>query len=469
MLYPGQLIDNLTLVSLNCIEGFNINGSMLAMCLKAKWNPPFGTCISQNHFQEPLPAYSIDLEVNEAAAEGNFIAIDLRTRKATFNPNWKNPLKICSCGWCVQNATALIRALSCFNTVLVKDVTQVLLNIGADVNVNESYFGWTPLMLAAANGFTDVLEILIQNNAFLDATASDGSTAAIWAARYGKDQSILLLQHANFGIVTDQGDTVLTMAAKHGHANFIRTLSHLPVDIDVLFKDFQNCSAICWLIRSGDDIRIFKMLIERFNVDVNEQLDITLDDLPFASYMQLAAKFNRLEICNYLLAEGGNVNATNQKHSTSLIIAVSFGNIQLANLLIDNNADVTISDWRGYTALIFAASNGYNEIISNLVLHGANIDARTMENYTSLMFASSNSFGVDTVRILLELGANVSIRDNDGKTALAHAIARDHVEIAKVLLEYGSRVFLYTNSGISFFNLTQSTQMRRLLLTFELY
>jgi ankyrin repeat protein len=60
---------------------------------------------------------------------------------------------------------------------------------GADVNKT----GWTPLHYAATHGHLDVMRLLLENFAYIDAASPNGSTPLMMAAQYGTDDAVKLL------------------------------------------------------------------------------------------------------------------------------------------------------------------------------------------------------------------------------------------------------------------------------------
>ena len=69
------------------------------------------------------------------------------------------------------------------------DWTQKLIAKGADVNQP----GWTPLHYAATKGNIEIMRLLIENHAYLDAASPNGTTPLMMAAHYGTPMATKLL------------------------------------------------------------------------------------------------------------------------------------------------------------------------------------------------------------------------------------------------------------------------------------
>jgi ankyrin repeat protein len=77
----------------------------------------------------------------------------------------------------------------------LKGLTEVcarLITRGADVNKT----GWTPLHYAATTGQVAVIDLLLQNYAYIDAESPNGSTPLMMAAHYGSNDSVQRLLSA---------------------------------------------------------------------------------------------------------------------------------------------------------------------------------------------------------------------------------------------------------------------------------
>ncbi|MGI4789403.1 MAG: ankyrin repeat domain-containing protein [Janthinobacterium lividum] len=112
------------------------------------------------------------------------------------------------------------------------------------------------------------------------------------------------------------------------------------------------------------------------------------------------------------LASGANVNARDPEHQeTPLMLARSEAAVEM---LLDNNADVHAINNRGQTALMYRSWRAIWEC-------GGDINAQSASGETALMKAVM--FG-DPERVgqVLAMGADVLLKDGEGRTALDIAV-----------------------------------------------
>jgi ankyrin repeat protein len=72
------------------------------------------------------------------------------------------------------------------------DLARQLIARGADVNKT----GWTPLHYAATGGHLEIIQLLLDNYAYIDAESPNGSTPLMMAAHYGTPAAVKLLLDA---------------------------------------------------------------------------------------------------------------------------------------------------------------------------------------------------------------------------------------------------------------------------------
>ena len=89
---------------------------------------------------------------------------------------------------------------------------QVLIKKGADVNKP----GWAPLHYAATNAHLDVVNLLLEEFAYIDAASPNGTTPLMMAAQYGTESAVKLLLEAGADpmLKNDQGLSAMDFAIR---------------------------------------------------------------------------------------------------------------------------------------------------------------------------------------------------------------------------------------------------------------
>lgn len=143
--------------------------------------------------------------------------------------------------------------------------------------------------------------------------------------------------------------------------------------------------------------------------------------------------------------------------ATPLITAAKKGQTEIVKILLDNGADVNAKDNLDTTALMWAAFRGHTETVKTLLDKDADVNAkgkvllskfkgevptdlgtaRGLNGVTALMLAVFMDY-TETVKVLLENGANVNATADDGTTALLLAQERGHREMVHLLQMAGA-------------------------------
>ena len=114
------------------------------------------------------------------------------------------------------------------------------------------------------------------------------------------------------------------------------------------------------------------------------------------------------------------------------------GNLSEVQALVSKGISVDIAGAKERTPLMLAAYNGHTSVVEFLHGQGADVNAQDGEGKTALMYTCKRSFN-DTAAFLLESGAEVNVRSTKKRiTALMIAAVAGNLELAKMLLDHGA-------------------------------
>ncbi len=139
-----------------------------------------------------------------------------------------------------------------------------------------------------------------------------------------------------------------------------------------------------------------------------------------------------------LIRAGADVNYKDSTTQSAYLIATSEGYRDLLELTLRSGANVNDKDSFNGTGLIRAADRGHADIAGRLVQAGIDLDHVNRLGWTALheaiILGDGSERYVDTVRVLVAAGVNVTIRSQrDGITPLQHAESRRYDEIARII------------------------------------
>lgn len=193
----------------------------------------------------------------------------------------------------------------------------------------------------------------------------------------------------------------------------------------------------CGLVRAGDydffraaqfdDVAAIRTLLAQ-GVDPNR-----VDEARGETALIMALHEGSNKVALFLLQQPGvDLEAQAANGSTALMMASFMHDRDIVEALLARGARVNRP---GFAAMHFAAAAGDEAILRILLAHHADIDAPSPNRMTPLMIAAREG-QQGAVRLLLEAGANASLRTGDGKTAAEVALERDKAYIARDIDAY---------------------------------
>jgi ankyrin repeat protein/beta-lactamase regulating signal transducer with metallopeptidase domain len=311
-------------------------------------------------------------------------------------------------------------ALHCAVDKGYRDIAELLIQKGVDVNAGP----WTPLHSAAREKYTDMAELLIQNGADVNAKDHKGETPLYTAIRR-KDLGmtrLLVSKGANLNVRNGDGYTPLCEAASAGNKDVL----------DFILANGEYPDSI-YLAACKGDLNGVKTWVGR-GTDVNAK-----DEFGW-SPLHWAVAVGSRDVTEYLIDEGANPNVTDDKHGIPPLMIAR--DVLLAERLISKGADVRFKDPSGRTALHAACTLGIQDSAGLLLRSGAEINARDNNGATPLFNAAVNGHG-NIIEFLISKGADVNAPAQVGRTPLAMASRMGLTQVASILRKHGARETLH--------------------------
>lgn len=324
-------------------------------------------------------------------------------------------------------------------------LVQKALQQGANPNTRRSHDGWTALIVAAWWGQPEVIELLLQHGADIQAKTNDGKTALDLIETKMHAQSarhIEVLYRLKQGKTSPNED--LLYAAKIGDVQFAQQALKKGAHADTTMKNCypKDCkTALVFAVRGGH-FDVVKLLLEHgANVHAHR-----LYETPF----EIAITRRDFDMAELLIEHGANVAQSIGNNWTLLKRAVSQKDVETIKFLLEHGADVNEKNWFTGTPLMKAASTGHTDIIRLLVEeYGADINAENEHNNGTALSAAlvgESLYGgrIEAAKLLIEYGADVNARYNtersNGITILMEAAKLGEFNFARLLLEHGADV-----------------------------
>ena len=265
------------------------------------------------------------------------------------------------------------------------EFVRLLVNTGADINATAGFGGNTALHEAVAQGSAEIVQVLVDAGADIEAAGFMGQTPLSLAAEEGATEIMkVLLGRAPDFATAASGDSK-------------KAPSPSAIGGKALF------TAI------GSDNAVMVRLMVEAGADVNA-------------------------------AEGFGGN-------TPLHEAVENGNAEIVQILVDAGADIEAEGFMGRTPLGLAAEEGATEIMQILLGQGADNGTPEGEDKQSpaigseALFTAIKKGDVETVRLLVEAGADVNAAEGfGGNTPLHEAVEEGNAEIVQILVDAGADI-----------------------------
>ncbi|OTA69997.1 ankyrin [Hypoxylon sp. EC38] len=297
------------------------------------------------------------------------------------------------------------------------DIVKVLLEHGALVDAR-TWTDFTPLIFAAQNGHTEVLAVLLDSGADINACTSAKALQDLFYTALHKAAS--LASHEPLHLLVAKGGSLTQTAVNNTTALHIAVKKGRHLNALILCAFGCNPRA-----RDSNGKTAYNYANE-----LDEPLRHEIKDVMskwYSRHEELSSL--RANLVRFLVKDG-KVNthailswAAEEDKTAALEYAVEIGPKKILNW----------RDSKGRTGLHYAAMNGNLEAVELLLERGANTNRRTRaREWTALLIAADGGHD-KIVRTLLEHGADPDALSDQGVKAITLAASRKHTKTVEVL------------------------------------
>ena len=329
-------------------------------------------------------------------------------------------------------------------------IVALLLEAGASVSITNQD-NETSLHLGACKGDVDSVRLLLRHvkqTSDLDIQDSTGRTALHRAFEYYDDIAIksivaLLLEAGASVSITDRNiKTPLHLAAKHGREKSMRLLlEHVKRTSDL---DIQNCNGWTALHYAFDnpaaETRVALLLAAEACVSIKDYKNVT-------SLHRAARKgdVNSMRLLLNHVKQTSDLNTQRYDGRTPLHLALMnrlahpAATDELVALLLDAGASAVAPDDHNETPLHIAARSGSVTTIRLLLRHvkqTSELNIREWRDGSTALHLAIRAISLAKVEMLLERGADLTLRSKDGCSALQLALESEDGGIRKLATDF---------------------------------
>lgn len=291
--------------------------------------------------------------------------------------------------------------------------------------------GLTPLMIAAANGNRDVVLVLIRAGAKLDRQDGAGNTALIYGVKSGKADMVqsLLEAGADRFVQNGRGLTAMSYARLFQEQGKAKTADTLAALLRVQARDVyldEDLQKIGAAIEAHDPAPLKQLL-------VNPKIDLNTAGLGGMTLLAWSILQKNHVAFDALLSRGANPAQGDDAGTSALHLAAEHHDSRYLQAALAQKPDLAIRNDAGWTPLTAAILAGRQQNALLLVQRDEYPNMQDNLGLSPLHHAVLVQSDVIMIA-LLQHGADRTLTDDEGLTALDYAHALNAKQLINLLI-----------------------------------
>ncbi|XP_072040580.1 uncharacterized protein [Amphiura filiformis] len=300
----------------------------------------------------------------------------------------------------------------------------------------------TPLIMACQEGYPKLVRNLLKAGACIDLENGQGITPLMMAAHEDKREIVqeLLQQGAKINLQTTKGHSALHLAIARSNEDCVQLLLDAQYEADVNIRDGNDVSP-AELAVLHDDLSICAMML------TSDLCDPAVGDKNGFNLLHTASKSGDLQAMELILSRRPElINVQKDDGFTVIHLACWNNHLEAAKLLINKGTcDLSVKDGDGDTCFHFAVKKRNSAMLQLLIDSGVDVNAQNYIGATALHLVlalhGAKDIAVDDTN-LAQLLALISSEDSAAK-----ASTTDHMTMAMYLVQHGAYLDIRDNNG----------------------
>jgi ankyrin repeat protein len=363
-------------------------------------------------------------------------------------------------------------------------VVYLLQQQGNDVN-KLTHDGRTYIFWAASKGNTELMQHLIANKAKLDKEDNHGYSVFNFAAVGGQQNTAvydLLLQNGanpKTQLTHDGANAILLAIGNDPELKLTEYFQSKGLELNS--KDAAGNTAFDYAARSGNMVVMKKLLEKGINPTNNAMLMAAQgsrrggNTLAVFQYLEslgikptvtgkggenalhaIVRRPGQIEVIQYFLSKGVNVNAANEEGNTVFMnAAATNADTATLALLRSKTTDINKTNKNGATALTLAVRSNSADIVKYLIKEGAKTNIADAKGATLVYYlfesytpAASKNFEAK-LALLQANGVKMTTPMQDGNTLYHLAVAKNDIGLVKLVQPFGVDINAKNKEGMT--------------------
>ncbi|MFH0866392.1 MAG: ankyrin repeat domain-containing protein [Bacteroidota bacterium] len=320
--------------------------------------------------------------------------------------------------------TTLCDAVKANDFVKVKELVENGANINEEAEYGHGPWSMTfPIICAVQNKNLEITKYLIEHGAFYKKDSIRIDLLALSSAYGSLDLVKYFVEKKQLPIDTTEVLKFVLISKNLDLVKYCVDSLKIKIDID---------RAVFYASVKGDYL-LMQYLVANYNVNPSDYNQSTTNPILICSKNSLN-DLPDIKFIEYMVNAGVDINQTDINGNTSLMWFASNDRFEFVKYLVEKGANVIAKNNDGLTAInkLYRSKNNYYKIKEYLKSYGA-IDTYALQDAIYMN-------QLDTVKKLINNGADVNTKNIYGATCLEMACGEGNLVLAKLLIENGADI-----------------------------